>query len=79
VTLCVVLASLIPILGESGFGAEVMKLIAAPIVGGMITSTIHVRILVPVFFASMKERALRLWQLTPETTTGRRLKIFAVI
>src|SRR5438105_1324188 len=36
VTLCVVLASLIPILGESGFGAEVMKLIAAPIVGGMI-------------------------------------------
>jgi hypothetical protein len=33
--------------------------IAAPIVGGMITSTIHVLILVPVFFAVMKERALR--------------------
>jgi hypothetical protein len=29
------------------------------IVGGMITSTIHVLILVPVFFALMKERALR--------------------
>jgi Cu/Ag efflux pump CusA len=28
--------------------------IAAPIVGGMITSTIHVLILVPVFFALMK-------------------------
>jgi Cu(I)/Ag(I) efflux system membrane protein CusA/SilA len=28
-----------------------MKAIAAPIVGGMITSTIHVLILVPVFFA----------------------------
>jgi Cu(I)/Ag(I) efflux system membrane protein CusA/SilA len=28
-------------------------------VGGMITSTIHVLILVPVFFALMKERALR--------------------
>jgi hypothetical protein len=36
-----------------------MKPIPAPIVGGMITSTIHVLILVPVFFAMMKERALR--------------------
>jgi len=36
-----------------------MKPIAAPIVGGMITSTIHVLILVPVFCALMKERALR--------------------
>ncbi len=58
-TVCVVLASLIPILWESGVGADVMKPIAAPIVGGMITSTIHVLILVPVFFAVMKERALR--------------------
>jgi Cu(I)/Ag(I) efflux system membrane protein CusA/SilA len=36
-----------------------MKPIAAPIVGGMITSTIHVLILVPVFFVWMKERSLR--------------------
>jgi Cu(I)/Ag(I) efflux system membrane protein CusA/SilA len=36
-----------------------MKPIAAPIVGGMITSTIHVLILVPVFFVMMKARALR--------------------
>ncbi len=58
-TVCVVLASLIPILWESGVGSDVMKPIAAPIVGGMITSTIHVLILVPVFFVVMKERALR--------------------
>ena len=58
-TVCVVLASLIPILWETGVGADVMKPIAAPLVGGMITSTIHVLILVPVFFALMKERALR--------------------
>jgi len=31
-----------------------MKPIAAPIVGGMITSTIHVLILVPVFFVMIK-------------------------
>jgi copper/silver efflux system protein len=58
-TVTAVLASLIPILWESGIGSDVMKPIAAPIVGGMISSTIHVLILVPVFFAVMKERALR--------------------
>ena len=58
-TVTAVLASLIPILWETGIGSDVMKPIAAPIVGGMITSTIHVLILVPVFFALMKERGLR--------------------
>ncbi len=58
-TVTAVLASLIPILFQSGIGSDVMKPIAAPIVGGMITSTIHVLILVPVFFVLMKERALR--------------------
>ncbi|HEY6394744.1 MAG TPA: CusA/CzcA family heavy metal efflux RND transporter [Candidatus Binataceae bacterium] len=58
-TVAVVIMSLAPILWESGIGSDVMKPIAAPIVGGMVTSTIHVLILVPVFFAMMKERALR--------------------
>jgi Cu(I)/Ag(I) efflux system membrane protein CusA/SilA len=58
-TVTAVLASLVPILWESGIGSDVMKPIAAPIVGGMITSTIHVLILVPVFFVLMKKRALR--------------------
>ena len=57
-TLAVVMLSLAPILWESGIGSDMMKPIAPPIVGGMITSTIHVLILVPVFFATMKERAL---------------------
>jgi Cu(I)/Ag(I) efflux system membrane protein CusA/SilA len=67
-TVCVVLASLVPILWETGVGADVMKPIAAPIVGGMITSTIHVLILVPIFFALMKERALRRGTLRPPET-----------
>ncbi len=65
-TVCAVLASLIPILWASGIGSDVMKPIAAPMVGGMITSTIHVLILVPVFFVLMKERALRNGTLRPE-------------
>jgi hypothetical protein len=37
-----------------------MKPIAAPIIGGMITSTIHVLVITPVVFYIMKPRALRL-------------------
>jgi Cu(I)/Ag(I) efflux system membrane protein CusA/SilA len=58
-TVTAVLASLVPILWETGVGSDVMKPIAAPIVGGMITSTVHVLILVPVFFVMLKERALK--------------------
>jgi Cu(I)/Ag(I) efflux system membrane protein CusA/SilA len=69
-TVSVVLASLVPILWETGVGSDVMKPIAAPIVGGMITSTIHVLILVPVFFALMKERALRRGRLRPSSAVN---------
>jgi Cu(I)/Ag(I) efflux system membrane protein CusA/SilA len=58
-TVTAVILSLAPILWESGIGSDVMKPIATPIVGGMITSTIHVLILVPVFFFLMKRRAVR--------------------
>lgn len=58
-TVACVIVSLGPILWETGVGSDLMKPIAAPIAGGMVTSTIHVLILVPVFFAMMKERALR--------------------
>lgn len=57
-TVTAVLASLVPILWETGIGSDVMKPIAAPIVGGMITSTVHVLILVPIFFLMMKKRTI---------------------
>ncbi len=47
-----------------------MKPVGAPLVGGMITSTIQVLILVPVFFVIMKERALRKGHLRPTETAG---------
>ncbi len=64
-TVTAVILSLAPILWETGIGSDVMKPIAAPIVGGMITSTIHVLILVPVFFLLMKRRQLRQGKLAP--------------
>jgi Cu(I)/Ag(I) efflux system membrane protein CusA/SilA len=53
------LIGLIPIMWSSGVGADVMKPIAAPIIGGLITSTIHVLIITPVIFALVKERQLK--------------------
>jgi len=58
-TVTAVTLSLAPILWETGIGSDVMKPIAAPIVGGMVTSTIHVLILVPVFFLQINQRKLQ--------------------
>jgi len=58
-TVTVVMAGLLPILWSTGVGSDIMKPIAAPIVGGMITSSLHVLIVTPVIFYIMKVRALR--------------------
>jgi copper/silver efflux system protein len=63
-TVTVVMASLVPIMWSTGVGSDVMKPIAAPIIGGMITSTIHVLIITPVIFYIVKLRALRAGRLT---------------
>ncbi len=64
-TVTVVMASLVPIMWSTGVGSDVMKPIAAPIIGGMITSTIHVLIITPVIFYIMKLRDLRRGRLRP--------------
>ena len=58
-TVSVVMAALVPILWSTGVGSDIMKPIAAPIIGGMVTSTIHVLVITPVIFYIMKLRALR--------------------
>ena len=58
-TVATTMIGLIPIMWSTGVGADVMKPIAAPIIGGMVTSTIQVLIITPVIFIIMKERALK--------------------
>jgi Cu(I)/Ag(I) efflux system membrane protein CusA/SilA len=53
------LIGLIPIMWSTGVGADIMKPLAAPMIGGLITSTIHVLVVTPVLFSIMKERALK--------------------
>jgi Cu(I)/Ag(I) efflux system membrane protein CusA/SilA len=62
------LIGLVPIMWSAGVGADVMKPIAAPIIGGVITSTVHVLIITPVIFAMAKERALRRGRLQASKT-----------
>ncbi|MBT1074230.1 efflux RND transporter permease subunit [Geobacter grbiciae] len=58
-TVAVALLGLVPIMWSSGTGADVMKPIAAPMIGGMISSAIHVLIMTPVIFVLMKKHDLK--------------------
>jgi len=58
-TVAVALLGLLPIMWSTGTGADVMKPIAAPMIGGMISSAVHVLIMTPVIFVMMKKRELR--------------------
>lgn len=53
------LIALVPIMWSSGVGADVMQPLAAPMIGGLITSTIHVLVVTPILFSAMKEYALK--------------------
>ena len=55
-TVCTIMAGLLPILWISGVGSEVMQRIAVPMIGGMVSSTILTLIIIPVLFAMMHGR-----------------------
>ena len=53
------LIGLLPIMWSAGTGSDVMKPIAAPMIGGIITSAIHVLFVTPILFSMMKESGLK--------------------
>ena len=58
-TVSVILAGLIPIMFSHGTGADVMKRIAAPMVGGVITSTILELVIYPAIYMLWKGRGFK--------------------
>jgi Cu(I)/Ag(I) efflux system membrane protein CusA/SilA len=58
-TVATVVASLLPIMWSHSTGAEVMKPLAAPVLGGMVSSLFHVLLVTPVIFYWLRERELR--------------------
>jgi Cu(I)/Ag(I) efflux system membrane protein CusA/SilA len=55
-TVTAIMAGLVPILWSQGTGADVMKRIAAPMVGGMLTSTVLTLVVIPAIYSLWKER-----------------------
>lgn len=58
-TVATIVASLLPIMWSSRTGAEVMKPLATPVIGGMVSSLIHILIVTPVIFTWLRERELK--------------------
>jgi len=57
-TVATTVASLMPIFWSSRTGVEIMRPIAAPVIGGMLSSLVHILIVTPVIFAWLREREL---------------------
>jgi copper/silver efflux system protein len=58
-TVTAIMAGLVPILWSQGTGADVMKRIAAPMVGGMVSSTVLTLVVIPAIYSLWKERSIR--------------------
>jgi Cu(I)/Ag(I) efflux system membrane protein CusA/SilA len=57
-TVLAIMLGLVPVLWSHGAGASVMKRIAAPMVGGMVTSTILTLVVIPVIYYLWRRRQL---------------------
>jgi Cu(I)/Ag(I) efflux system membrane protein CusA/SilA len=57
-TVTAIIAGLLPIMWSHGAGADVMKRIAAPMIGGMVTSTILTLAVIPAIYALWRGRKL---------------------
>ena len=57
-TVAAIMGGLLPILWGGGTGASVMKRIAAPMIGGMVSSTILTLVVIPAVYSLWRERQL---------------------
>jgi Cu(I)/Ag(I) efflux system membrane protein CusA/SilA len=55
-TVCAIIAGLLPILWSEGTGSEVMRRIAVPMVGGMVSSTVLTLLVIPAIYVLAKRR-----------------------
>jgi Cu(I)/Ag(I) efflux system membrane protein CusA/SilA len=69
-TVSTVVAGLLPIMWTDRVGAEVMKPLATPVLGGMVSSLLYVLIVTPVLFYWIHERRLRVASVAPAEAAG---------
>ena len=58
-TVATIVASLLPIMWSHRQGSEIMKPLATPVIGGMISSLLHILIVTPVIFLWLRDREFR--------------------
>ncbi|MCU7551841.1 efflux RND transporter permease subunit [Chitinophagaceae bacterium LB-8] len=58
-TVCVSLFGLVPVLWSTGVGTDAMKPIVLPMIGGVLTSAVHILLVTPLIFLMAKEYELR--------------------
>jgi len=68
-TVAVIIAGLLPIMLGSGTGSEVMRRIAAPMVGGMVSATVLTLVVIPAVYLIWKRMTLIQVDKAEETTT----------
>jgi len=68
-TVTAIMAGLLPILWSHGTGADVMQRLAAPMVGGMLSSTVLTLLVIPAIYSLWQERTMRRARERAEATT----------
>jgi Cu(I)/Ag(I) efflux system membrane protein CusA/SilA len=57
-TVAAIIGGLLPIMWTTGTGADVMKRIAAPMIGGMVSSTVLTLLVIPMLYALWRSRSI---------------------
>ncbi|MBS1806633.1 MAG: efflux RND transporter permease subunit [Acidobacteria bacterium] len=75
-TVSTVVAGLLPIMWSTRTGAEVMKPLATPVLGGMVSSLLHVLIVTPAIFLWLREHEVRrAEEVSPQTVSADGAKV----
>ncbi|MHC1769317.1 MAG: efflux RND transporter permease subunit [Verrucomicrobiia bacterium] len=69
-TVATTVAALLPIMWSSTTGSEVMRPLAVPVIGGMLSSFVHILIVTPVLFAALRARELKIALAGPDHEHG---------
>jgi Cu(I)/Ag(I) efflux system membrane protein CusA/SilA len=76
-TVSAIIAGLLPILWGDGAGATVMKRIAAPMVGGMISSTVLTLVVIPAVYALFRQGELHVLETPAKQEVGESIPTLA--
>jgi Cu(I)/Ag(I) efflux system membrane protein CusA/SilA len=75
-TVSTIVAGLLPIFWSTRVGSEVIRPLATPVLGGMVSSLAHVLIVTPIIFLWLRERGLRNQSQAMELQPAKPIRVF---